>query len=63
MSFDIKTDSNEKYTLFASFILLVVPTPDNGYYLAIGGIEDWQGKPKFSEKTCPDAILFSTNPT
>jgi hypothetical protein len=23
----------------------------------------WQGKPKYSEKTCPDAILSTTNPT
>jgi hypothetical protein len=25
--------------------------------------EDWQGKPKYSEKTCPNATLFTTNPT
>jgi hypothetical protein len=25
--------------------------------------EDWQGKPKYSEKTCPSAILSTTNPT
>jgi hypothetical protein len=23
----------------------------------------WQGKPKYSEKTCPGAILSTTNPT
>jgi hypothetical protein len=23
----------------------------------------WQGKPRYSEKTCPDATLFTTNPT
>jgi hypothetical protein len=23
----------------------------------------WQGKPKYSEKTCPDATLATTNPT
>jgi hypothetical protein len=23
----------------------------------------WQGKPKYSEKTCPDAILSTTDPT
>jgi hypothetical protein len=23
----------------------------------------WQGKPKYSEKTCPDATLTTTNPT
>jgi hypothetical protein len=25
--------------------------------------EDWQGKPKYSEKTCPSATLATTNPT
>jgi hypothetical protein len=25
--------------------------------------KDWQGKPKYSEKTCPSAILSTTNPT
>jgi hypothetical protein len=25
--------------------------------------ENWQGKPKYSEKTCPSAILSTTNPT
>jgi hypothetical protein len=25
--------------------------------------DDWQGKPKFSEKTCPSATLSATNPT
>jgi hypothetical protein len=24
---------------------------------------DWQGKPKYSEKTCPSAALSTTNPT
>jgi hypothetical protein len=25
--------------------------------------ENWQGKPKYSEKTCPSATLFTTNST
>jgi hypothetical protein len=29
----------------------------------IGGGEDQQGKPKFSQKTCASATLFTTNPT
>jgi hypothetical protein len=34
----------------------IVPAP--------GDCEDeWQGKPKYSEKTCPDATLSITNPT
>jgi hypothetical protein len=30
----------------------------------VGGMNGfWQGKPKYSEKTCPDANLSTTNPT
>jgi hypothetical protein len=30
----------------------------------VGGMKcGWQGKPKYSEKTCPGAILSTTNPT
>jgi hypothetical protein len=30
----------------------------------VGGMKcGWQGTPKYSEKTCPDAILSTTNPT
>jgi hypothetical protein len=37
---------------------------DDGDCGAIGGMnEDWQGKPKYAEKTCPSAILSTTNPT
>jgi hypothetical protein len=25
--------------------------------------ENWQGKPKYSEKTCPSTTLSTTNPT
>jgi hypothetical protein len=25
--------------------------------------ENWQGKPKYAEETCPSAILFTTNVT
>jgi hypothetical protein len=25
--------------------------------------DDWQGKPKYSEKTCPSVTLSTTNPT
>jgi hypothetical protein len=41
----------------------IVPAPgdyDNGDFL---WNEDWQGKPKCSEKTCPSAILSTTNST
>jgi hypothetical protein len=26
-------------------------------------VDDWQGKPKYSEKTCPSAALSTINPT
>jgi hypothetical protein len=30
----------------------------------VGGMNDfWRRKPKYSEKTCPDATLSTTNPT
>jgi hypothetical protein len=42
--------------------LLTVPSDcDDG---EIGGLNGfWQGKPKCSEETCPDATLSTTNPT
>jgi hypothetical protein len=36
---------------------------DDDDYGAVGGMRDWQGKPKYSEKTCPSATLSTTNPT
>jgi hypothetical protein len=41
----------------------IVPTPgdyDDGEFV---WNDDWQGKPKYSEKTCPSATLYTTNPT
>jgi hypothetical protein len=29
---------------------------------AISGINEWQGKPKFLEKTCPSAVLATKDP-
>jgi hypothetical protein len=29
---------------------------------AISGMYEWQGKPKYSEKTCPSAALSNTGP-
>jgi hypothetical protein len=40
----------------------IVPAPGDYYDGEIGGI-DWQGKPKYSEKTCLSAALSTTNPT
>jgi hypothetical protein len=42
----------------------IVPTPGDYDDGEIGGImNDWQGKPKYSEKTWPSAALSTTNPT
>jgi hypothetical protein len=36
----------------------IVPAPDDRWWN-----DDWQGKPKYSEKICPSATLSTTNPT
>jgi hypothetical protein len=42
----------------------IVPAPDDRWWLwSSWWDEDWQGKPKYSEKTCPSASLSTTNPT
>jgi hypothetical protein len=42
----------------------LLPVPGDCDDGKIGGMNDfWQGKPKYSEKTCPDANLSTTNPT
>jgi hypothetical protein len=30
---------------------------------AVGGMNEWQGKPKYPEQICPIAALATTNPT
>jgi hypothetical protein len=43
----------------------IVPAPDDrwGWLWSNWWKEDWQGKPKYSEKTCLSATLSTTNPT
>jgi hypothetical protein len=43
----------------------IVPAPDDrwGWFWSNWWNEDWQGKPKYSEKTCPSATLSTTNAT
>jgi hypothetical protein len=42
----------------------IVPVPGYCEDGEVGGMKcGWQGKPKYSEKTCPGAILSTTNPT
>jgi hypothetical protein len=41
----------------------IVPTPDDGWWWmsSTRGNETWQGKPKYSEKTCTNAALSTIN--
>jgi hypothetical protein len=42
----------------------IVPAPDDRWWLWSNRWNaNWQGKPKYSEKTCPSATLSTTNPT
>jgi hypothetical protein len=40
----------------------IVPAPGDCEDGEFGGM-NWQGKPKYSEKTCPGVTLSTTNPT
>jgi hypothetical protein len=42
----------------------IVPAPGDCEDGEVGGMKRrWQRKPQYSEKTCPGAILSTTNPT
>jgi hypothetical protein len=42
----------------------IVPAPDDRWWVwSSRSNENWQGKPKCSEKTCPSTTLSTTNPT
>jgi hypothetical protein len=42
----------------------IVPSPDGRSWVCSSRWnENWQGKPKYSEKTCPSATSSTTNPT
>jgi hypothetical protein len=43
----------------------IVPAPDDRWWRLWSNCwnKDWQGKPKYSEKTSPSATLTTTNPT
>jgi uncharacterized membrane protein len=42
----------------------IVPAPNDRWWMwSSRWNENWQGKPKYSDKTCPGATLFTTNPT
>jgi hypothetical protein len=52
-------------SLYYGHIWPIVPAPDDrwGWLWSSWWNEHWQGKPKYSEKTCPSATLSTTNPT
>jgi hypothetical protein len=54
-----------KSTWYCGHFWPIVPAPDDrwGWLWSNWWYEDWQGKPKYSEKTCPSATLSTTNPT
>jgi hypothetical protein len=51
--------------LYCGYFWPIVPTPGDrwGWLWRNLWNEDWQGKPKYSEKTCPSATSSTTNPT
>jgi hypothetical protein len=51
--------------MFCGHFWPTVQTPDDrwGWLWSNLWNEDWQGKPKYSEKTCPSATLSTINPT
>jgi hypothetical protein len=51
--------------LYCGHFWPTVPAPDDrwGWLWSNWWNEDWQGKPKYSEKTCSSATLSTTNPT
>jgi hypothetical protein len=51
--------------LYCGHFWPIVPAPDDrwGWLWSNWWNEDWQGKPKYSEKTCPSATLSTRNPT
>jgi hypothetical protein len=42
--------------------VVLVQTPVNRWIWSIGWNENWQGKPKYSDRTCHSATLSTTNP-
>jgi hypothetical protein len=54
-----------KCTRYCGHFWPIVQAPDDrwGWLWSNWWNEDWQGKPKYSEKTCPSATLSTTNPT
>jgi hypothetical protein len=54
-----------EFTRYCGHYWPIVPAPDDTWWWLRSNWwnEYWQGKPKYSEKTCPSATLSTTNPT
>jgi hypothetical protein len=52
-------------TWYCGYCLAYCPSPDDRWWWLWSNRwnENWQGKPKYSEKTCPNANVSTTNPT
>jgi hypothetical protein len=63
--FIIISEGGTKSTGYCGHFWPIVQTPDDGWGWLWSNWwnEDWQGKPKYSEKTCPSATVSTTNPT
>jgi hypothetical protein len=52
-----------EFTWYVGHCCPIVPAPIDRWWLwSSGWNENWQGKPKYWEKTCPSATLSTTNP-
>jgi hypothetical protein len=67
---DISSTKHDTSTLdmrwdWVHLVLQPLPAPDDRWWWLWSNCwnEDWQGKPKYSEKTCPNATLSTTNST
>jgi hypothetical protein len=62
-SFSVKGETES--TWYCGHYWPIVPAPDDRWWWLWHNWwnEDWQGKPKYLEKTCPSATLFTTNST
>jgi hypothetical protein len=55
------TESTTTEALYCPIVPALDDSRDNCG--ALSGKNDWQGTPKYTEETCPDAAVSSTDPT
>jgi hypothetical protein len=60
----LPTGVQTKSAVAAAMYWPIIPAlDDNDDCGAISGMNEWQGKPKYSEETCPSAAMSTTDPT